>query len=348
MSTADNLATSEAHPTDDHQGGWAYQPPLPLQEVPVFVWPPRIREAIGYFFSKTYLFSFLIPFGALATFTWYFLQPAMHACATLEPGWIAQLFARNFILITLVAGALHLYFHVFKLQGSQKKFDREDMQRRNPRFLGNDQVLDNMFWTLASGVTVWTAYEVLFFWAYANNVLPHYLDIRNHPVAFVILLLLIPFWSSLHFHFVHRLLHHRALFKVAHAVHHRNVNLGPWSGLSMHPIEHLLYLSSVLIHLVIPSHPLHIIFHMQFISIGASTGHTGFESITFRGKPLIFLTAFHHQLHHRFLDCNYGNQIVGADRWFGCDHDGTPHRAAQVRARQLARNKARRQPKRRT
>ena len=188
---------------------------------------------------------------------------------------------------------------------------------------------------------LWTAYEVFFFWSYANGWLPHYLEIRNHPIAFVVLLFLIPFWLSLHFHFVHRLLHWRPLFKLAHAVHHRNVNLGPWSGLSMHPIEHFIYLSSVMIHVIIPSHPIHILFHMQFLTIGASSGHTGYEAMTIRGKPWIYLTSFHHQLHHRFLDCNYGSPIIGADRWFNVDHDGTPEATAQVRARQRARRDAR-------
>ena len=49
------------------------------------------------------------------------------------------------MLMTLVAGGLHLYFHVFKMQGTHLKYDREEMQRNSPRFLGNDQVRDNMF-----------------------------------------------------------------------------------------------------------------------------------------------------------------------------------------------------------
>ena len=341
MAISDSAAQSSHSP--DARANWAWQPPIPLDRVPVFMWPPRIPATVRYFLSKPFLLSFMLPFGGLATFTWYFLQPPLERCAELEAGWIGLLLVRNFVLISLVAGGLHLYFHVFKLQGTERKFDQEDMLRNNPRFLANDQVLDNMFWTLASGVPLWTAYEVFFFWAYANDLLPHYLEWRNHPVSFVLIMFAIPFWSSLHFHFVHRLLHWRPLFRIAHAVHHRNVNLGPWSGLSMHPIEHLIYLSSVLIHVVIPSHPIHILMHMQFEAIGASTGHTGFEAITFRGKPIVYLTSFHHQLHHRHLDCNYGNPFVPADRWFDCDHDGTPEATAQVRHRQRARTAARRQ-----
>ena len=65
----------------------------------------------------------------------------------------------------------------------------------------------------------------------------------------------IPIFTSMHFYFVHRFLHWPPLYRIAHALHHRNANVGPWSGLSMHPIEHVLYLSSTLIHLVLASSP---------------------------------------------------------------------------------------------
>jgi sterol desaturase/sphingolipid hydroxylase (fatty acid hydroxylase superfamily) len=186
---------------------------------------------------------------------------------------------------------------------------------------------------LASGVTFWTAYEAFFMWAYANDLLPYYLDWTAHPVLFVLMLLAIPFWASLHFYFIHRLLHWPPLYRIAHAVHHRNDNTGPWSGLSMHPIEHIIYLSSVLIHVVLASHPIHILFHNQWNTLGAATTHTGFECITFKGIPILNLGSFHHQLHHRYYHCNYGNQYMPWDRWFGSDNDGTPDAVAKMRER---------------
>jgi len=328
----------------DKKGIWTYEPPIPLANTPVFVWPFKPAQALKFLFSRGFMLSILAPFGALAIFSWYFLQPPLAQCAELEFGWIAQLFVRNLVLIFIIAGGLHLYFYVFKLQGTDKKFDAQiDMPKNNPRFFLNHQVWDNMFYTLVSGVTIWTAYEVFFFWAYANDYLPHYLEIRNHPVSFVLIFFLVPFWASFHFHFVHRLLHWRPLFKLAHSVHHRNVSLGPWSGFSMHPIEHILYLSSALIHVVLPSHPIHILFHMMWNAIGASSSHSGFESLTFRGKPIIALTAFHHQLHHKYLDCNYGNQLVPTDRWFNCDHNGSPEATSHIRQRQRERADSRKQ-----
>ncbi len=41
------------------------------------------------------------------------------------------------------------------------------------KFLWGSQLRDNVFWSCASGCTVWTAYEVLMTWAYANGLLPY-------------------------------------------------------------------------------------------------------------------------------------------------------------------------------
>ena len=190
-----------------------------------------------------------------------------------------------------------------------------------------------MLWTCASGVTVWTAYEVGFMWAYANDLVPFYLDPVAHSVWFFLGFVAVPFVAATHFYFVHRLLHWRPVYRLAHALHHRNDNLGPWSGLSMHPLEHVIYLSSVLVHLVVASHPLHVLFHMQWNTLGSAVTHTGFESLTFRGRPLLMLGSFHHQLHHRYYDCNYGTPFMPCDRWFGTEHDGTAEAMEAVKRR---------------
>jgi sterol desaturase/sphingolipid hydroxylase (fatty acid hydroxylase superfamily) len=197
-----------------------------------------------------------------------------------------------------------------------------------------------MFWSCASRVTFWTAYEVIFLWAYANNMLPFYLDWTTHPVWFVLMFVAILFCSSFHFYFIHRLLHWLPLYKIAHAVHHRNDNIAPWSGLSMHPIEHVIYFSSVLIHVVLSSHPIHLFFHVQWKLFGAVTSHMGFDSLLFRGKPIFALGTFHLQPHHRYYHCNYGYEDMPCDKWLGSNHHGTPEALARMRARQRARTRA--------
>ena len=43
----------------------------------------------------------------------------------------------------------------------------------------------------------------------------------------------------------YRFIHISALYKYRHSVHHRNTDVEPFSGLSMHPVEHLFYFSCV-------------------------------------------------------------------------------------------------------
>ena len=82
---------------------------------------------------------------------------------------------------------------------------------------------------------------------------------RNIRSGFIALFFLVPFIHEVGFYFAHRLLHWPPLYEVAHKLHHRNTNPGPWSGLSMHPIEHVIYFSTILLFFLIPSHPIHMI-----------------------------------------------------------------------------------------
>ena len=60
-------------------------------------------------------------------------------------------------------------------------------------------------------------------------------------------LLGIPLWRELHFYLVHRFIHIRCIYKYVHALHHRDTNPEPFSGMSMHPVEHTLYFSNALV-----------------------------------------------------------------------------------------------------
>lgn len=307
---------------DDNVAGWNWHPPLPIEGAPIFVFPLQPLRAARWFFSVGFLGSFLLPYVGSSLVAWVFLHPDLARCVTPEIGWMVEIFARNLGIMVLVAGGLHVYFHTYRRQGSAHRFDARELARDDPRFVGRSQVIDNIFWSCASGVTLWTASEILFMWAYASGHLP-ILAWDDSPVWFGLLFVVVPFWQSVHFYLIHRLLHWKPVYRSIHALHHRNVAIGPWSGISMHPIEHVLYFSSVVLHLVVPSHPLHVIFHLQFLVLGAVQSHCGYQDILVRGRAVFALGDFFHQLHHRYFTCNYGTDYVQLDRWFGSFHDGT-------------------------
>ena len=70
------------------------------------------------------------------------------------------------------------------------------------------------------------------------------------------------------------------------------MKVGPWSGLSMHPVEHVIYFSVVLIHLVVPSHPLHFIFNLQHTALSPIQGHSGYDQIELTKKTKVPHSSF--------------------------------------------------------
>jgi sterol desaturase/sphingolipid hydroxylase (fatty acid hydroxylase superfamily) len=88
----------------------------------------------------------------------------------------------------------------------------------------------------------------------------------------------------------------------------------------MHPVEHVIYFSRLLIHWVVPSHPIHFLFQSQDAALGPANSHLGFEGPLLNGK--LPAGSYIHYLHHRYIDCNYGESKLPFDRLFGSLRDG--------------------------
>ena len=298
------------------QSEWNWAGAVPIRFAAYFDWPPRPLRVMKSFFGRGFLISQNSLWAGLAFLTWFYLAPPVSEWATFNTDWIAHMFLLNLGLIALTAGGLQLYLRTYKRQGTKRKFDFREIQKCDQKFLANNQVWDNMFFTCVSGVTIWTVFQVIVMWAYANQVAP-WLHYSDHPVWFIVMFLLLPFWGSFHFYVIHRALHWPPLYKWAHAVHHRNIDPNPWSGLSMHPAEHVMYLSFIFIHLVIPTHPVHMFYLGYTKLLSAVTSHSGYEDLLVNGKRTIEFGEFFHQIHHRYFDCNYGTLMMPWDRWLG-------------------------------
>ncbi|MYJ36969.1 MAG: sterol desaturase family protein, partial [Acidimicrobiaceae bacterium] len=167
-----------------------------------------------------------------------------------------------------------------------------------------------------------TVWESLGWWAYANGIIRHW-SFSDNPVWFVVLLGLVPIWSVLYFGAGHWLLHRRLMYKHVHSWHHRNMNIGPWSGLSMHPLEQVILYSDLVLLLILPSSGVHMLFALMHHTIGAPMSHTGYDAVQLPARQRFELGDFHHQLHHRFIECNYGGLESPLDEMIGAFHDGT-------------------------
>ena len=101
----------------------------------------------------------------------------------------------------------------------------------------------------------------------------------------------------------------------------------------MHPIEHVGYMGLLLIFLVLPAHPVHFIFMGYWLALATATSHAGFENLVLGENTRLKIGSFHHQLHHRYFECNYGNPEMPWDNWFGSYHDGSAEATKAVRER---------------
>merc|ERR1712154_217646 len=100
------------------------------------------------------------------------------------------------------------------------------------------------------------------------------------------------------------------LYDHVHSLHHKSYNPGPWSGLSMHPIEHLFYYSCVWFPaLFIPQHPIHFMGNKFHATISPAPGHDGYDSPIGGGAG-----GYFHYLHHAHYECNYGTDQF---HWIG-------------------------------
>ena len=276
---------------EDARGHWA--PNEPVSYGPFFDWPPRPRALFKWFFGfPGYFLPWNLLYAVAAVLIWMYLTPSLERMSTFAPGWMFLVLLRNYALALAVFGAWHLWLYVWRKQDTTFKYNREWPRETSSAFLFNNQTLDNMVWTLASGVPIWTAYEVLLLWAYASGVIP-ILSPSEHPIGFVAVFFLVPFIHEVGFYFAHRLLHWPPLYRIAHKVHHRNTNPGPWSGLSMHPIEHVIYFSTILLFFLIPSHPIHMINLASRLGVAPAQGHTGFDRVVVGEETAVNLSLIH-------------------------------------------------------
>jgi sterol desaturase/sphingolipid hydroxylase (fatty acid hydroxylase superfamily) len=162
-----------------------------------------------------------------------------------------------------------------------------------------NKLAHNIFWT-TSGICIWTAFENIFCYLWSTGRLQY----SHDTFSFVVALMGIPLWRSFHFYFAHRFLHFGPLYQQVHSLHHRNTDTDPYSGLCMHPVEHLYYYSCILPSLLFICSPFALLWNGVHLLLSPAASHSGWEDH--------FQSDVFHYMHHRYFECNY----AGADAAF--------------------------------
>uniref|UniRef100_A0A0G4FJ67 Fatty acid hydroxylase domain-containing protein n=1 Tax=Chromera velia CCMP2878 TaxID=1169474 RepID=A0A0G4FJ67_9ALVE len=176
------------------------------------------------------------------------------------------------------------------------------------------KLLHNVFYSVL-GALMWTGLECAILHVYISGKRPFISDAQAlssfwNAVSVFVWVHLGVVVRDVHFYLAHRFIHVRFLYRFIHSVHHRNTDIEPFSGLCMHPVEHLLYFSVAVIPLYLfPTSP----FAMQWIGIHAllapAASHSGWEDN--------WQSDLYHYLHHRYTSCNFGTAGLPFDRWSG-------------------------------
>ena len=313
----------------DKRGNW--RPKERLETGALFAWPFSIAKFLkwlpGYFLPHN------IVFMALGALIWFYLTPSRETLQTLSWDWALFILVRNLLAILVIYGVMEFWLYIKRAQGTHFKYNsRFPSEHPSGVFMFKSQTVDSIIRTFGTGLPIWSAYEVLILHAWANGW-GFWTTFGDNPVWLVVFWLIIPLVHEAHFFCVHRLIHIPWLYRHVHSVHHNSVNPSPWSSLSMHPVEHLLYWSGSVIHLILPSHPLLLLYHLNVTGTGAVVGHIGFDKIETGEDKAVDTHAYAHYLHHKYFEVNYGDGAVPLDKLFGTWHDGSEEADERMKER---------------
>ena len=260
--------------------------------------------ALNFFFDSPNLIWFFMAL-AIHTFNPYDIAGTLTTSATT---WFLSRFAMNYCVAFVYYGFFH--YGLYVARWGKRKF----VEGSYPS-AGN--MLHNLYyWSL--GIVQWTFWEYVMCKIWATDQGAGYVsnnEILNSKSLFawnVFWFLAIPVWRDLHFYIAHRFIHIRAIYKYVHSLHHRNNDPEPFSGMTMHTVEHLYYFSNAFTPSLFVSGLSPMVFLWNFIhlTIAPGAGHSGFEDN--------FQADQYHFVHHAKFECNYGSPFSAfIDQYFG-------------------------------
>ena len=139
------------------------------------------------------------------------------------------------------------------------------------------------------------------------------------------------------FYFAHRGLHHPALYRYIHAVHHQSLDVTPYTTLSFHFLEPLILSGWVYISIFLfPVSTLAIGINLAIGLLNNIKSHLGYEFYPrfFEKTPLKYLVnSTHHNQHHTRYNGNYGLSLRFWDLFFGTEFDDYDRTVSQIKNR---------------
>ena len=304
----------------DKRGDWA--PNKLLKPAPIWLFPPQPKKILAW------IPAFFLPYNVLFMISsiiyWFLVLPPIETMSNLSWAWTLKILGINMLLTFIWYQGWEIPLYIKKKQANRFKYNHIFPQDIKKKFFWfKSQTIDNMARSMLSGVPIWSFLQIIMLWTFSNGYIP-WINFSENIIWFIIMVLVVPIIHDFHFYCIHRLIHLPFLYKWIHSVHHKSVNPSPWSSLSMHPIEHILYFGTVFWHFLLPSNPIIALYQLHFAGFGAVPGHVGFDKVEISENKAFDTHAYMHYLHHKYFNVNYGGDgLVPFDRVFGTYHDGS-------------------------
>ena len=227
-------------------------------------------------------------------------------------GWIAAVLVRNAVVLVAWYGVFHLRLYVRRAQDTRFKYNAKWPAAPSGRFTFGSQTKENVFWTLASGLPIWTAWEVVTLWLFASGRIPW---IRLDRPSRVVRRAdgVDPALPGV------ALLRGPPVDPLAAAV--QDDPQPPSPQHQPGPVVRVVdasrrtraVLQRGLVHWVVPSHPIHAMYTLFHLAMAPVPGHSGFEQLEV-GDGSIATNGYAHYLHHKYFEVNYADGAFPLDQ----------------------------------
>lgn len=210
----------------------------------------------------------------------------------------------------LVAGIPYFWLYVI----GKEKYSNSKLQNQYPE---KKQIFKEIMYSIITLGIYSSGIWVFLFWlkeGYTRN----YSEINDFGLPYFILsIVLMVVIHDAYSYWIHRLMHHKWLFKYVHLLHHKFKNPTPWSAFAFHPFESLLTLGIIpIIMFLIPWHNLALVIFVTIIIFYDTFIHLGYNI-----KQLKLFkwqnTPLEHDVHHRNSKYNFGLYFTIWDKFMG-------------------------------
>lgn len=216
----------------------------------------------------------------------------------------------------------------------RNKTPLKKIQERFPR--NSDYAREIIYSTIT--ILIFSVVPVVLLKTPIQEYTTYYTDIDQYGKPYFFLAFLIMFlMHDSYFYWAHRLMHHPALFRIMHLVHHKSTNPSPWAAYAFHPLEAIVEVGIVPIFLfTIPIHTIHLPVFFLFMIAYNVYGHLGYELYPkgFAKHPVgrWINTSVNHNQHHQYFKGNYGLYLLFWDRIMGTIREDYEERFENVKS----------------